>query len=961
MSSKYIGLILIVSVFIGTAALAEEGSQIEMFSPQGTVKGVRQVSVRFSEEMVPLGEPRVLTDPFEISCPEKGTSRWADGKNWVFDFERDLPAGVRCEFRLKPEVKTLSGKEMTGQKVFSFSTGGPAVKSSVPYEGAETIDEEQIFILNIDTVPDEPSVLQNVSFSIEGIQNRVGIKIITGREREQILKALFRHRKTPLPPMILIQCKQRFPANAKVSLIWGKGVMSKTGVATDQDQLLHFQVRKSFSAEFSCEREHKGAGCIPLLPMSLRFSAPIAKDQANRVILKGPEGKTWKPQLEEQEEIDSVSFKGPFPENTNFSVEVPKGLKDVTGRPLINEEKFPLSVRTEQYPPLAKFSARFGIIESKPEPVLPVTLRNIEPEIKAKMLKVDGDDGVSGKVTGKVLTVQPERGEGIQEWLRRVASAARGSSLLGGERTAKAFKVPKPMGGRAFEVVGIPLKKPGLYIVELESLILGNSLLGSPGPMYVPTAVLVTNLSVHFKWGRESSLIWVTTLDMGEPVKEATVVVRNCQEKILWQGKTDGSGIARIEGALPSLEELPKCDYRSDTIDYQQMGALQSLGGGLFITAQTSQDLAFLHSSWDNGIEPWRFNLPGEPYSGPFVAHTIFDRPLLRAGETVHMKHVFRKETMQGFSLVPLSLLPDSAIIEHYGSRQKYQFPIKWDTGGIAEMTWTIPKETKLGFYEIRLLKKAEGDQRRRGFRRERGEWTSGRFRVEEFRVPLLKGIIQPPVEPLVNVKEVPLDLNIQYLAGGGASLLPIKLRSEVRAKYLAPFEGYDDFTFGNGSVKEGLVRRGQPLEFKDFEVEFQEEVGVTEKKEIKLPTLDLILDKSGSARTTLPNLPKIESPKEILTEMEFQDPNGEIQTTSSRIPLWNSKYLVGIKPDSWAVSKEALKFYTAVVDLSGKPISNASVKVDLFEKKFFSHRKRLVGGFYAYEHSTEIKRVSTL
>ena len=90
---------------------------------------------------------------------------------------------------------------------------------------------------------------------------------------------------------------------------------------------------------------------------------------------------------------------------------------------------------------------------------------------------------------------------------------------------------------------------------------------------------------------------------------------------------------------------------------------------------------------------------------------------------------------------------------------------------------------------------------------------------------------------------------------------------------------------------------------------------------------------------------------------MEFQDPSGEIQTVSSRIPLWHSKYLIGIKPDSWAVSKDAFKFHIAVVDLSGKPVPNASVKVDLFERKIFTHRKRLVGGFYAYEHSTEIKK----
>src|SRR5512139_2426394 len=56
---------------------------VEFFSPQGEVKGVRQVTARFSEQMVPFGDPR-LVEPFEITCPEKGRARWADGKNWIY-------------------------------------------------------------------------------------------------------------------------------------------------------------------------------------------------------------------------------------------------------------------------------------------------------------------------------------------------------------------------------------------------------------------------------------------------------------------------------------------------------------------------------------------------------------------------------------------------------------------------------------------------------------------------------------------------------------------------------------------------------------------------------------------------------------------------------------------------------------------------------------------------------------
>jgi uncharacterized protein YfaS (alpha-2-macroglobulin family) len=956
MKRLLIGFILILSFSINPTLYGEEGPQVEKFTPQGTVKGTRQVRAQFSDQMVPFGDPRGLIEPFDIQCPEKGVARWADGKNWVYDFESDLPAGIRCQFTLKPGLKTLAGKEMIGGKTFAFSTGGPAIKASIPVQGAESIDEEQIFILTVDADPIRESVLQNVFFSVEGVQDRVGVRLIEGKDRERILesrkrRSMYRTEETPEFPALLIQSKLRFPNEAKVSLVWGRGVVSKTGVPTDQDQVLPFKTRKAFSAAFRCERENPRAGCLPITPMRLDFSAPVPKEAAKEVVLKGPEGREWKPEFkgDERNYIYDLTFQGPFPENSNFQIHLPPGLKDDSGRSLVNADNFPLSTRTEGYPPLAKFSSRFGILELKADPVLPVTLRNLEPRVKSRMVKVDKEEGIFGRVMGKIFNLPPEKGGDVQAWLRRVASASRENSILSQEPGVTDFQIPKPQGARAFEVVGIPLKKPGLYIVELESSVLGAALLNPPKPMFVPTAVLVTNLSVHFKWGRESSLVWVTTLDTGEPVKEARVTVRDCRESILWEGKTDAQGILRINVPLPSGKNLPRCDHPVDDYDYSQTRALY-LSHGLLIMAQTPDDMSFVHSSWNQGIEPWRFQLPYEDYRGPLIAHTVFDRTLFRAGQAAHMKHILREHITKGFSLVPPVRRPDVVSIQHYGSEQKYEFPLKWDENGIAETTWSIPKEAKLGTYGVVLIKKTGTG--------ERGEWTSGEFRVEEFRVPLLRATIQPPADLLVKAREVPLDLNVQYLAGGGAGLLPVKLRSEVRPKAIPSFEGFDQFAFSNGRVRERVVRRGGDLEEGE---EIGAEEPADESKGVKLPTLELALDRSGSARTTLKNLPEVETPKEILTEMEFKDPNGEIQTVSTKIPLWSSQYLIGVKPDSWAASPETVKFHVAVLDLSGKPVEGAPVKADLFQRKTLTHRKRLVGGFYAYEHVEETRRIGPL
>ena len=150
--------------------------------------------------------------------------------------------------------------------------------------------------MTVDAEPIRESVLQNVFFSVEGVQDRVGVRLIEGKDRERILesrkrRSMYRTEETPEFPALLIQSKLRFPNEAKVSLVWGRGVVSKTGVPTDQDQVLPFKTRKAFSAAFRCQRENPRAGCLPITPMRLDFSAPVPKEAAKEIVLKGPEGR----------------------------------------------------------------------------------------------------------------------------------------------------------------------------------------------------------------------------------------------------------------------------------------------------------------------------------------------------------------------------------------------------------------------------------------------------------------------------------------------------------------------------------------------------------------------------------------------------------------------------------------------------------------------------------------------
>ncbi len=923
---------------------------VERFTPQETVKEVRQAVAVFSAPMVPFGDLRDVAAPFEVECAVPGTPRWVDARTWAYDFSRNLPGGIRCTFTLRAGLRSQGGEPIAGPARFAFDTGGPAMRSAVPADGSDRIDERQVFVVELDGEAAAESVLAHAGFEVEGLGERVGVELIDEATQKTIVAALPYWLK-PSPPFLVLKARQVFPNEAKIRFVWGAGITSPAGVATASDQVFEFKVRPRFTAEVSCERENAKAGCTPLTPVRVRFSAPVPWQQARAIRLVSDDGTTRTPQEPDEpvEFVSDVEFAPPFPESTAWRVEMPADLHDDAGRTL--SDGGTLNATTAAYPPLAKFAARFGLLEAHADPALPITIRNLDPQVGGREVRATRArpsawrarlQELYARVTGNALRI--EAAEDVLPWLRRLAHARRDSSMfadLPAETVRRAFTLPQPDGAQTTQVVGLPFDRKGLYLVELASPRLGAALLGKDEPMYVPAGALVTNLAVHFKWARESSLAWVTTLDDAQPVGGAQVAVQDCRGTVLATATTDAQGIARLSG-LPEADQAPSCasegrfdgfsdfDYR----DYFASPALTGLDGGLLITAQTLDDLGFVHSSWNRGLEPWRFNLPYESWEAPLLAHTIFDRPLFRAGDTVHMKHVLRAQTMTGFGAIADDQRLSKASVTHLGSGERYELPLTWDANGLALQDWPIPPAAKLGQYEVALV--GANDR----------HYTSGSFRLEQFRVPLMKATVQLPAEPLVGATAVPVDLAVRYLAGGAAADLPVVLRTQIRDQQVRTPIDFESFSFANGAVKEGVVRESEPNEEAPAGPQTP---GVHQQRA-------LTLDAAGTARAEITDLPRVEVPRQLLAEIEYRDPNGEVQTTAATVPLWPAALLPGIDAEQWVGQRDALAVKIVVLDTRGQPVAGAAVEVEAFRRQYYSSRKRLVGGFYAYEHVTDTR-----
>jgi len=911
---------------------------------------ISRFTLRFSDPMVPLGDPRA-TPAATSDCPIPATGRWIDQQSFVLDFEKPLPGGISCAVTLREGLATLHGVRVAGTRHFPIDTGGPSVRAVLAPGMDGDIDEDQVFLVATNVPADPRSVAARAACAVDGIGETIAVDLLPAATVSSVLDGLgeqnwrrrsfleeaglpaalpkdAKSRAAALAKVMALRCRRPLPPERSMALVWPSSIASSAGKAAGRDQRFDFTVRAPFAASFSCGRVNSGADCNPIEDADLSFSAPIDRAKALAIRLRLADGSERSPTLSDSDksnaQLADISFKGPFPAQSGAQLVLPQGIADLSGRPLANAARFPLPIRFGAAPPLVKFAAGFGIVEASEGGVLPVTVRSVEPTLIGKATSIGG----------KSLRVADDNAA-IAQWLRKLDKAEEADFEEVKQKDGKshtvnhtrdtpllpsggvAMNVPLPAKGKAFEVVGIPLKQYGFHVVELASPALGNALLGRNTPRYVAAAALVTDMAVHFKWGRESSLVWVTALESGAPVANAAIhITDTCTGKPIVWGSTDRTGRLLIKGSLPEPDAGGSCDYGT--------------AHPLMVSARQGEDMSFTLTSWTNGIAPYDFELPFGWEPPQDIIHSIFDRALVKVGESVHMKHVLRRPAGLGFALA--NGFSGKLVLSHMGSGTEFAMPVTISRAGSGESEWTVPQGAPLGDYALRF--EANGQT-----------ISSGQsIRVDEYRLPTMRASVTGPPAPLVRPASVPLSLYVGYLAGGGAAGLPVTLRTDFNGYVGAP-AGWDAYSFGGEAVKTGT----RPLD----------DQGEAEKTPLPYAqTLPATLGADGTARASIEVNQPVTQPVGLTVEMDYPDANGETLTASRRLTLYPSAVQLGLKTDGWLMRDNDLRLQFVALDLSGKPIAGQKIAVKLYSREIITARRRLIGGFYAYDNQEKVTEI---
>jgi hypothetical protein len=159
---------------------------------------------------------------------------------------------------------------MAGEHSYSFNTGGPKILMSSPRQGGYDIDEQQVFILGLDAPA--TSEHRRTRGAAQGINERIGVRLLTGAERQRVLDqrkdlverhlvAYYRARGVVWSARLAVRDKRleqllaggpavqaRLPAKAEVTLVWGAGIAAENGMSSAQDQHWSFSTRPDFTA-----------------------------------------------------------------------------------------------------------------------------------------------------------------------------------------------------------------------------------------------------------------------------------------------------------------------------------------------------------------------------------------------------------------------------------------------------------------------------------------------------------------------------------------------------------------------------------------------------------------------------------------------------------------------------------------------------------------------------------------
>ncbi len=381
------------------------------------------------------------------------------------------------------------------------------------------------------------------------------------------------------------------------------------------------------------------------------------------------------------------------------------------------------------------------------------------------------------------------------------------------------------------------------------------------------TQVLVaTKTALTLKRTTDQVLVWATNIADGSPVNKLLLTFYNSK------GENVGTGATGADGLFE--------------------GTIKATKGDLSVVGIRENDIAAVSDTWEQGIEPWRFD--GVQYQWEQMKHTYrvyvyTDRPLYRPGQTVFFKAIVRADDDGAYSQPPAGT-EVKVKVSDWQDRVLYEKTLRTTAFGSLADSFTINPEAGLGTYQITAT---IGD-----------ETYENTIQVEEYRKPEYAVSVKTDRDAYINGDTITATIRANYFFGGAVTGAQVHWTLYQNDYYFYWAGG--DFDFGKDESATRLYW-GYGKE---------------------ISSGDTTLDANGEFSVKLPaNISQEERSQVYTIEATVTDEANQPQSAVARAIVHRGNFYIGMKPTNYVADKgKEARFDVQTLDTNGKALGRVAI-----------------------------------
>jgi hypothetical protein len=881
-------------------------------TPLGVLNSIDQgqtISVTFSEPMVALQEvPKdESSGPMIIEPKVNGKYRWMGSLTLTFIPDQLLLYSNSYKVTIPADTKSQSGLKLKQSVQWTFETPRPKVIWSFPGKDDSHVDTNTAILLRFNQPIDAGECSKRISISLRKSDGSISYPNYSSRNANT--SDTIEHPES----VIIINCKNSFGTGSRINVNIRDDLRGKEGL---------LQMIAPYTLGFMTYGELKYLGLenkpneiYPTSGITLMFSNGVTPSELMKYLSFSPALKSQQEYYDNNYPSEHIHIPLPIEADSTYTGYLKAGLRDQYGNILKDDQKF--SFYVQQYLPFVRTRTGIGVIEGYESHKFPISTMNMD-SVRVQMGAVDPE-----RIVPLMRTLSWDYYERVA--LEDGILLSPNSQSADSKSFSKAKIIPTNAKNNVVKVTPLDFDDVlgkdgrGIMFVQIDDM-------HKEQIAYLKTLVQVTNFGITAKFSPISNLIWVTNLQDASPVPNATVEIRNDSNKVVWTGITDDKGLAKTPGwgklitlPHPSLEWGGSQDDEEEYNEYYGRSNVRQ-----WVIVKKGNEIAFTSSDWDEGIEPYRFDLQYEwnPKPEKLSGVLFTDRGLYKANEKVEIKGIVRILREGNWKLI--SSVKTRLIIKNSRNEEIFNQRQKLSPFGSFAAEVPLIASSPMGYYQMML----DYETIIKG----KKQWKTiehGSFRVEAFRPAEFEVIAKFNHDKYIIGDTVHGILNAKYLFGAPMKNEAVKWRLTASRTIFTP-PGYKGYYF-------------EPLSWlSQYQQNFQSR---------ELQNQESELDEFGTiTMSSVLHVGELQGAISLMLEGDVTSASRQKISGRTSVTVHGGECYIGVKPSATFVKCDsAMTLSIVAVSPEGVLKKNQTIFMKIFKRIWNSVRKAETGGRYAW------------